>query len=139
MFQMLNKLYCVDRKFSIQEEFVGSYEVASTRAKTIYTAITDVLLRLNLAISKVRGQCYDGAATMSGARTGVATRICAVEPRAVFTHCYGHSLNLACCDAIKKCKVMKDALDTTRDYKTDQKISYSQCNVQEAEGRNAGQ
>ena len=89
--------------------------MASTRAETIYTVITDVLLRLNLAISKVRGQCYDGAATMSGARTGVAARICAVEPRAVFTHCYGHSLNLACCDAIKKCKVMKDALDTTHE------------------------
>ena len=50
---------CVDRKYSTQEEFVGLYEVASTRAETIYTFITDVLLRSNLAISKVRGQCYD--------------------------------------------------------------------------------
>ena len=68
----------------------------------IYSTIKDVLLRLNLPISKVRGQCYDGAATMTGCKSGVATRINADEPRAIFTHCYGHPLNLACCDAIKK-------------------------------------
>ena len=33
------------------------------------------------------------------------------EPRAVYTHCYGHALNLACSDSVKRCKLMKDALD----------------------------
>ena len=28
-------------------------------------------------------------------------------------HCHGHALNLAAGDAIKKCKVRKDALDVT--------------------------
>ena len=40
------------------EKFVGLYDVASTRAETIYAAITDVLLRINLSVTKVRGQCY---------------------------------------------------------------------------------
>ena len=31
--------------------------------------------------------------------------------RAVFTHCYGHALNLAVSDCVKQCKVMKMALD----------------------------
>ena len=35
------------------------------------------------------------------------------EPRAIYTHCYGHSLNLACCDMVKHCKIMNDALDIT--------------------------
>ena len=35
--------------------------------------------------------------------------------RALFCHCYGHSLNLATSDAIKGCKVVSDALDTTFD------------------------
>jgi len=96
----------VDENFEVQEEFVGLYEVASTGAENIYAAITDVLLRLNLPISKVRGQCYDRAATMSGAKSGVVSRMCTAEPRAVFTHCYGHSLNLACSNAIKHCKLM---------------------------------
>ena len=113
--QVVVCLRWVSETFEVQEDFVGLYEVASTRAETIYAAITDVLLRLNLALSRVRGQCYDGAATMSGAKSGVATRLRAAEPRAIFTHCYGHSLNLACCDTIKRCKLMKDAMDTTHE------------------------
>ena len=113
--QIVVCLRWVSEKFEVQEEFVGLYEVASTGAEIIYAAITDVLLRLNLAVSKVRGQCYDGAATMSGAKSGVVTRLCAAEPRAVFTHCYGHALNLACGDTIKQCKLMQDALDTTHE------------------------
>ena len=51
---------------------------------------------------------------MSGVRNGVSTQILKEEPRAVYTHSCGHSLNLACCDRIKKCKIMKDALDITQ-------------------------
>ncbi len=68
-----------------------------------------------LSIEKLRGQCYDGASTMAGSRTGVAKRISELEPRAIFTHCYGHSLNLAACDTLKKSKVMKDALELTHE------------------------
>ena len=42
----------------------------------------------------------------------MATRLQQEEPRAVYTHCYGHALNLPCGDTIKKSKVMRDALDT---------------------------
>lgn len=105
----------MSEKFEVFEEFVGLYEVASTGAEIIYGVITDVFQRLNLAISKVRGQYYDGTATMSGKKFGVVTRLREAEPRAVFTHCYGHSPNLACADTIKRCKLMQDALDTTRE------------------------
>ena len=88
-------------------------KVASTAAENTYATITDVLLHLNLSISKVRGHCYDGASAMSGCKSGVVTRLCAAEPRAVFTHYYGHALNLACGDTIKQSKLMRDALDTT--------------------------
>lgn len=37
--------------------------------------IKDVLLRLNLTLTKVRGQCYDGAANMAGPRSGVAKQL----------------------------------------------------------------
>ena len=110
--QVVICLRWVDENFEAQEEFVF-FEVASTGAEIIYAAITDVFLRLNIAISKVCGQCYDGAATMSGSKSGVVTRMCAAEPCAVFTHCYGHFVNLACGDAIKHCKLMRDALDTS--------------------------
>ena len=34
--------------------------------------IQDILLRLSLQMSSCRGQCYDGAGSMAGCRTGVA-------------------------------------------------------------------
>ena len=111
--QVVVCLRWVSETLKVQEDFVGLYQVASTRAETIYTAMKDVLLRLSLSTPKIRGQCYDGAATMAGYRSGVATRVTSDEPRAIYTHCYGHSLNLACCDAVKRCKLMKDALETT--------------------------
>ena len=77
--------------------------------------IKDVLIRMNLNISKLRGQCYDGASTMKGHKSGVSTQISRIEPRAVYTHCYGHSLNLAVSDALKGSKVMKDALETVHE------------------------
>ena len=95
------------------EDFVGLYGIENTEAKTLVNMILDVLTRLNLSIKKLRGQCYDGASAMSGPRSGVAKQIRDLESRAVYTHCYGHSLNLACMDTIKSSKVMQEALDIT--------------------------
>ena len=50
---------------------------------------------------------------MAGAKNGVAVQLANEESRAIFTHCYGHALNLAAGDTIKKNKVLRDALDTT--------------------------
>ena len=61
---------------------------------------------------RIRGQCYDGARAMSGAKSGVAQQI-REEPRA-FTHTFTaiHSY-LAASDAIKASRWMSNALDTT--------------------------
>ena len=50
---------------------------------------------MNSRIQDARGQCYDGAAAMAGAKTGVATQIKAINGKCLYTHCYGHALNLA--------------------------------------------
>lgn len=55
-------------------------------------------------LSPARGQCYDGASVMKGAKSGVTKQICDLERRAV-SHCNGHSLNLAIYDAIKVSQV----------------------------------
>ena len=74
--------------------------------------VRDVLLRLNLSVTKLRGQCYDGASAMAGLRGGLAKMITDDEPRALYIHCYGHALNLACSDAVKNSKIIKNSLDT---------------------------
>ena len=55
------------------EEFIGLYQADSTNASTILSIIRDVLLRLNITITRLRGQCYNGAASMSGYKSSVAT------------------------------------------------------------------
>ena len=52
---------------------------------------------------------------MAGHRNSVATQILAMEPRALYTHCCGHLLNLAMCDTIKKCKLTRDVMDVTHE------------------------
>ena len=103
----------VDSKLEAHEEFVGLYQVECTQAEMLVAVVHDVLKRPNISTLKLRGQCYDGASSMRGSQSGVATQILKEEPRAVYTHCYGHALNLACSDAVKGCKVMRDALDIT--------------------------
>lgn len=102
----------IDEQFEASEEFLGMYYLQSTTAESIVAAIKYVLLRFQIPFMKMRGQCYDGCSTMAGARGGVAAKIQAIEPKAVFTHCYGHALNLAVGDTIKRTDIMRDCLDT---------------------------
>ena len=74
---------------------------------------------------------------MSGDKKGVAKQLMADEPHALFLHCHGHALNLAAGDAIKQCKVMQDALDTTSEVSKLVKYSPKRDTMLEAE-RKAG-
>ena len=103
----------IDEQFEAREEFVGLHKVDQIDSDTIVAVLKDTLLRTNLKIENCRGQCYDGAANMTGAKERVATQLRQTEPRALLTHCYGHALNLAESETIRTSKVMKDALDTT--------------------------
>ena len=103
----------VDSSLEVHEDFVGLYETASITSDSLVGIIKDVMLRFNLKLENCRGQCYDGASSMKGRISGVSTQLLQEEPRAIYTHCYGHSLNLACQDTIRSVKVLRDALDTT--------------------------
>ena len=53
---------------------------------------------------------------MTGVKSGVAIKILADEPRALFTHCYGHALNLTTQqDTLKGINVMEDTLNTVHE------------------------
>ena len=81
--------------------FIGMYEVDSTEAAVLWTVIHDVLLKMKMNISgnKLRGQCL----VHVWSRTRCGYMILQEEPRALYTHCYGHALNLVC---------RKESLDT---------------------------
>lgn len=102
----------ISEDFIVSEEFLGLYYLSKIDAQSIVDVMKDVFVRFEIPTAKIRGQCYDGCSTMAGAKNGVAVRINKLEPRAVFTHCYGHALNLAVSDTIKQSPMMKDCLDT---------------------------
>ena len=94
------------------EGFLGLYQMATIDANSLVRAIKDTLLRMNIPLSHCRGQCYDGASSMSGSKSGVETQIAKEEQQALYLHCFGNALNLAVADSVKKSKVCCDALET---------------------------
>lgn len=101
----------VDAQYGVHEDFIGLLQVPNTTAATLAAGIKDVLLRCNLPLAQCRGQAYDGAANMSGHRSGVATRLLEEEPAALHVHCLAHCLNLCLQDAARKFQPVRDALD----------------------------
>ena len=97
----------------VQEDFLGLYQVPDIASDTIVKCLRDVLIRMNLNINNCRVQCYDGASNMKDHKKGVATQILQEEGRALYTHCYGHSLNLAIADTVHEIKLLQYTFDTT--------------------------
>lgn len=104
------------------EYFMGFYSTTSTTGKTLFDIVKDVLVRFQLPLEKLRGQCYDGAANVSGKISGLQKRIQEEEDRAIFIHCNAHNLNLAVQDGIenilearKFIGVIKDLINFVRD------------------------
>ena len=110
--QLVICLRWVDKScLEVHEDFIGLYSIPDIAAGTILGVIKDTLSRLNLGFNRCRGQCYDGASNMSGHKSGIAKSITDIESRALYTHCYGHSLNLAVGNTIKNIKILTDVMD----------------------------
>ena len=105
--QVIVCLRWVDEHIEAHEDFIGLHHVDDITADTIVHVLKDTVLRMNLNMSSCRAQCYDGASNTKK----VAREIKGIEPRALYLHCYGHSLNLAVADTLKSIKVMSDVLD----------------------------
>ena len=102
----------VDEDLNVKEDFLGFYELNDIKSDTIVNAIKDVLLRFHLNLVNCRGQTYDGASNMMGKRTGVATQISAEQPKAIATHCHGHSLSLSVKSLTSECDILRDTMGT---------------------------
>lgn len=62
-----------------------------------------------LNIENERDQFFDGAATISGTKCGLATQTKSLSKNVLCTHCYGHALNLVINHCTRKVEVLKDA------------------------------
>ena len=66
----------------IHIHFFGFYKTASTTSEVLLKIVNDVFIRFQLSIQNCRGQCYDGAAKVSGHISGLRQLLSQGENRA---------------------------------------------------------
>ena len=87
--QLFVRLRWVDDELNAHDEFTGLKDMSATgtNAESIVIEMKDCLLRMDLKLTKCRGQCYDGCSTMKGPKNGVVVKIKKEEQRALYSHC----------------------------------------------------
>ena len=93
-----------------RECFIGFYATPSTEGQVLYELVKNELSRLELNLDNIVGQCFDGAANMSGVKRGLATRMKECSPKSIYVHCYGHLLNLAIQETMSDVEPLRNAL-----------------------------
>ena len=83
-------------------------DINDTTGKGLFEVLQDELKNLDLDIDNVRGQSYDNGSNMKGKNLGVQALLLNINPRAFYSACGCHSLNLTVCDMAKTCGKAKD-------------------------------
>ena len=97
----------------IREEFMEFIVCESISGEALADAIKESFKQLGLDINFLRGQSYDGAGNMAGARSGVSSRILQDHPKALYFHCASHRLNLVIA-ASCKLQPIRNMMDTVK-------------------------
>ncbi|KAL4104452.1 hypothetical protein QTP88_019753 [Uroleucon formosanum] len=95
------------------ERFITFVDVSADRsADGLFKHVIDIVNRYELK-HKLVAQTYDGAAVMSGHVRGLQVKVKELYPKALFVHCFSHSLNLVLSQSasnIKDCKIFFQTL-----------------------------
>jgi hypothetical protein len=91
----------LDDVYSVKEVFFDFSFLEHTSGEKIAEGIIQSLKKYGVDILKCRSHAYDGAACMSSEAVGVQGRITRISPRALYTHCKSHVLNLSIASSCK--------------------------------------
>ena len=99
--QMSLVLRFVDSEMNVREEFISFLQCKwGLTGANLAKLILEALDNLTLSIENCRGQGYDGAGAVAGQINGLAAHILRLNPKALYTHCFSHRLNLSVCDSL---------------------------------------
>lgn len=94
MSQIIRYVHIENDIVEVRESFLGFILMSGKTAEDMSKDIQEQLEKDGLDISLCRAQGYDNAASMSGIHGGVQRKIRQVNPKALFSPCSNHSLNL---------------------------------------------
>lgn len=123
----------------IREDFLGFCPLPHQDAKTIASVILQQLTEWGLHTKFLRGQGYDGASTMSGHVNGVQKRILDVHPRATYTHCRSHALNLVVVHGCSDLPIVRNTMSINEEIAVFFSGSSARKDALEAQARTEGQ
>ena len=87
----------------VKEYFLRFLQVDGTSGKWLFSALEEEFENLKLDINDIRWQGYDSGSNMKGMHQGVHKRLLQINPRALYTPCEWHNLNLVFCDVATSC------------------------------------
>jgi len=83
-----------DNSYFIREDFLQFVPIHSTVGLELANTIISTLTGLGINLKYLRRHGYDGAANMRSVFRGVQAIIMQKHPKAIYTHCFAHCLNL---------------------------------------------
>ncbi|XP_042032225.1 uncharacterized protein LOC121778900 [Salvia splendens] len=131
--QMAIVVRYVNNNGEIIERFLALVHVKETSSRCLKMAIDFVFSKMELSLSRLRGQGYDGASNMRGEFNGLKALILKENPSAWYVHCFAHQLQLYV-DLLAKGQInsdklnMKEWLKGLRKGKSLQRSKYFECN-----------
>ncbi|KAL7398332.1 hypothetical protein ABVT39_007995 [Epinephelus coioides] len=104
------------KKGYVHEEFLHFAAADGLDAGSLLNSIKSTLSQCITDVKACIGQCYDGAAVMSGCHSGVQQRLRQEVPQALCIHCHTHRLNLVLVDCVNNVKTAAEFFKTVQMY-----------------------
>lgn len=103
---------CVSYSFlgERKETFIGFFSTKSTTGEALYELLCKELKELNLDVSRIVAECFDGASNMREKNKGLSSRMKETSPMSIYIHCYGHIINLAIQKTLEDIPEMRNTL-----------------------------